>query len=109
MKRGSLYWINLEPSDPPEFGKIRPGLILSHSEYNLRLSSVVILPISSRAPEIWPLRLAIDMPKMKKKSYLVLPGIRQISKMRLEEFIGIVDVEVLTKIDEALKIYLGTL
>lgn len=106
MKRGSLYWVNLEPSDPPEFGKVRPGLIISHSEYNTRLPTVAILPISSQAPEIWPLRLAIKLPKSKKQSYLVLPGIRQVSKERLENYIGLLSATEMNRIDEALQNYL---
>ncbi|MDO8518627.1 MAG: type II toxin-antitoxin system PemK/MazF family toxin, partial [Deltaproteobacteria bacterium] len=87
MKRGLLYWINLEPSSPPEFGKIRPGLIVSNSDQNLRLPTVVIIPVSSRAPEIWPLRIRFQVPHGK-DSYLVIPGIRQVNKLRLQEIIS---------------------
>ncbi len=104
MKRGALYWINLEGISPPEFGKVRPGLIISNSEQNTELPTVVILPISSRPGEIWPLRIAIDLPA--KKSFAVIPGIRQVSKTRLEEMIGHLNQESLDEISEALQLYL---
>lgn len=105
MKRGSIYWINFEPASPPEFGKVRPGLIISNSEQNSRLSTVVVVPLSTQTPSIWPLRIIVDMPG-KKKSFAVLPGIRQVNKARLKESIGITSLDSLAKIDEALLAYL---
>jgi len=52
VKRGGAYWINLEASSPPELGKVRSGIVVSNSIQNERLDSVVIVPLSSRAPEI---------------------------------------------------------
>lgn len=106
MKRGSIYWINLEPASPPELGKTRPGIVVSNTEQNLRLPSVVIIPLSTQSPEIWPLRLELILSKGK-KSYAVLPGIRQVSKKRFHEMIGTASVEFLEKLDEALQAYLS--
>ena len=105
MKRGSIYWINLEPTTPPEFGKIRPGLIVSNTEQNIRLPTVVILPLSTRSPEIWPLRLEFKMP-LGKTSFAVIPGIRQVNKTRLQEMIGLAPPSFLQRVDEALAAYL---
>ena len=52
MRRGSVYWINLEPSSPPALGKVRPGLVVSNTVQNERLESVVVVPLSTRAPWI---------------------------------------------------------
>jgi mRNA-degrading endonuclease toxin of MazEF toxin-antitoxin module len=85
---------------------VRPGIVVSSSIQNERLDSVVIVPLSSRAPEIWPLRLRTDLAGMK-ASYAVIPGIRQVSKSRLEEFIGQTVGEVMARIGDALSLYLG--
>lgn len=106
MKRGSIYWVNLEPTDPPEFGKVRPGIIVSNSEQNLRLPTVVIIPVSSRAPEIWPLRVGFKMPDGK-ASFAVLPGLRQVSKTRLQKVVGSVSDAFLLDLDGAMAAYLG--
>lgn len=105
MKRGTILWINLEPFRPPEFGKTRPGIIVSNTEQNIRLSTVVILPLSSQAPEIWPLRIGMKMPDGR-ASYVVVPGIRQVDKQRLLETITLAPTPILEKIDEALAVYL---
>ena len=44
MTRGSLYWINLGASSRPEFGKTRPGLIVSNTGHNDVLDSVAVFP-----------------------------------------------------------------
>jgi mRNA interferase MazF len=106
LKRGSVYWINLEPASPPELGKIRPAIVVSHSVYNDRLDSVVVVPLSSRAPEIWPLRLAVEVRGMK-TSYVVIPGIRQVGKARLHELVAQAPSAAMARIAEALAVYLG--
>jgi len=108
VRRGDIYWINLEPASPPEFGKVRPGVIVSNSEQNLVLSSVVVLPISSRPPEIWPLRIRLPVTIAKaKQPFAVVPGIRQVSKTRLLEPVMSVPEETVRVIREALMLYLG--
>jgi hypothetical protein len=56
--------------------------------------------------EIWPLRLELIGPKGK-PSFAVLPGIRQVSKVRLVDFIGLATPDVMRRVDEALVLYLS--
>lgn len=105
MKRGSIYWINLEPANPPEMGKVRPGLVVSNSDQNSILSSVVIVPLSSLPKEIWPLRIELKISKQK-NSFAVIPGVRQVSKVRIGEFIANINESQMEKITEALQLYL---
>jgi mRNA interferase MazF len=105
VKYGTACWINLEPASPPEMGKTRPGIIVSRSVYNERLESVVVVPLSSRAPEIWPLRLEVEVPGLK-RSFAVIPGVRQVSKARLHDVIGEVPGSIMERLGEALMLYL---
>lgn len=106
MRRGSIYWINLEPSSPPELGKVRPGVIVSNTVQNERLDSVVVVPLSTRAPEIWPLRLKLEVRSLR-TSFAVIPGIRQVSKARLHELVAQAPRGVLERLTAALAAYLG--
>ncbi|MFK5921566.1 MAG: type II toxin-antitoxin system PemK/MazF family toxin [Verrucomicrobiota bacterium] len=106
MKRGSLYWVNLGESHPPEFGKTRPALVISNSVQNAILDSVVVVPLSTRPGEIWPLRLKLTGAK-NKTSFAVLPGIRQVSKSRLVKFIDFASLDFMRGFDEALNLYLS--
>jgi mRNA interferase MazF len=106
MKRGTICWVNLEPVSPPEMGKTRPAVIVSNSEQNLFLQSVVVVPLSSQPGEIWPMRLRLELPRGK-ASFAVLPGIRQVSKVRIQELSGIAHPGDMERLTEALFCYLS--
>lgn len=107
MIRGSIHWVNLEDTHPPEFGKTRPALIVSNSEQNAILHTVVVVPISTKPPEIWPLRLELPPLSGLKTNFAVIPGLRQISKTRLLDQIGVVPEEFMESVATALTAYLG--
>lgn len=106
MKRGTIIWVNLEPVSPPELGKIRPAIVISNSDQNMVIQSVIVVPLSSQAPEIWPLRLRLDFPTGK-PSFAVLPGIRQVSKARIQEVAGVARTSDMDRLDEAISMYLS--
>ena len=104
--RGSLFWVNLGATSPPEFGKTRPGLIVSSTVHNEVLDSVVVVPLSTIGDEIWPLRLRVHDVRGK-AAFAVLPGIRQVSKARLAGFIGVASNLLMERVDLAMAVYLG--
>ncbi|MDQ3120720.1 MAG: type II toxin-antitoxin system PemK/MazF family toxin [Verrucomicrobiota bacterium] len=106
MKRGNVVWVNLTDTFPPEMGKMRPGIIISNTDHNGILETVVIIPLSSRAPEIWPLRVRIAV-STKKPSFAIIPGLRQVSKARLHEVIGIASEETTESLFAAATAYLS--
>ena len=104
--RGSLFWINLGATSPPEFGKTRPGVIVSGTAHNEALDSVVAVPLSTIGEEIWPLRVKThDVGG--RTAFAVLPGIRQVSKARMAGFIGVASSPFMHRLDSALALYLG--
>ena len=105
MNRGVICWVNLEDAFPPEFGKVRPGLVVSNSAQNELLDTVVIIPLSTRGKEIWPLRLRLTA-SLGKESFAVLPGIRQVNKKRLLDRLGQATPDFMRGLDGALKAYL---
>jgi mRNA-degrading endonuclease toxin of MazEF toxin-antitoxin module len=105
--RGSIHWVNLEDTHPPEFGKTRPALIVSNSEQNAVLNTLVVIPISTKPPGIWPLRLELPPVSGLKKNFAVVPGLRQISKTRLLDQIGLAPEEFMDAVADAISAYLG--
>lgn len=104
--RGSLFCINLGATSPPEFGKARPGLVVSSTAHNEVLNSVAVVPLSTIGDEIWPLRIRTDNVRGK-AAFAVLPGIRQVSKARLADFIGLASSPFMRRLDAAIALYLG--
>ena len=105
MKRGTIVWVDLSDATPPEMGKVRPSIIVSGTEHNEVLTTVVVVPTSSIAPQILPLRLAIGS-FAGKDSYAVIPGIRQVKKGRIRGPIGQLSSERLAALDACLEAYL---
>lgn len=105
MKRGTVVWVDLSDTTPPEMGKVRPGIVVSGTTHNEMLNTVVVVPTSSIAPEIWPLRLSVGS-FAGKHSYAVIPGIRQVRKGRLRGALGQLSPEQLIALNECLDAYL---
>jgi mRNA-degrading endonuclease toxin of MazEF toxin-antitoxin module len=105
MKRGTVVWVDLSDTSPPEMGKVRPAVIVSATIHNESLSTVAVVPTSSQAPEIWPLRLAVGK-FAGKDSYAIIPGIRQVGKRRVRGELGALSEEAMSAIDEGLAAYL---
>jgi hypothetical protein len=60
-------------------GKIRSAVVVSNSDQNDILQSVVVILLSSQPKEIWPLQLRVELSRGK-APFALLPGIRQVSK-----------------------------
>ena len=105
MKRGTVVWVDLNDAVPSELGKVRPGIVVSGTAHNDVLNTVVIVPTSSLAPEIRPLRLSVGR-WVGKESFAVIPGIRQVRKGRLRGALGELPAERLEQLDECLEAYL---
>lgn len=106
MTRGTVVWVDLSDATPPELAKRRPAVIVSNSAQNLALDSVVGIPLSSRPPEISPLRVRVRPTGARTPSFAVVPGIRQLKKSRILGTIGRLDATQMAGLDRAIRDYL---
>lgn len=104
--RGTIVWVDLSDASPPEMGKRRPAIIVSNSAHNLALSSVVAVPLSSRAPEILPLRVRIHTSGAK-PGFAIVPGIRKLKKSRILRVAGKASGSDMAALDQAIREYLA--
>lgn len=94
MKRGEVYWVNLDPTVGSEVKKCRPAVILSPDEMNRSLPVVIVAPItSSKKP--WPTR--VDVTLSGKAGQIMLDQIRTVDKSRLMKRIA--EVEIVEALD----------
>jgi len=106
MKRGTVVWVDLSDANPPEMGKMRPAVIVSGDVHNGLLDTIVVVPTSSLAPEILPLRVSVGV-FSGKESFAVVPGLRLLSKRRLRGTLGHLSAARLASLDASLRAYLG--
>jgi mRNA interferase MazF len=92
MKRGEIYWANLDPTEGSEISKTRPCVIVSRDELNTVLPTVVICPITSALRPQWRTRVQIRCAN--RKAEVCTEQIRSVSKTRLVKCLG-----TLTKIE----------
>ena len=107
MNRGSVVWVDLSDASPPEMGKRRPAVIVSNTVQNQVLDTVVAVPLSSQPPEILPLRLRLAVAALKRTSFAVIPGLRQIKKSRIMGSAGRVAAKDLERVERAIRDYLS--
>ena len=60
MKRGEIYYANLNPSVGSEMSKNRPVLIVSNDINNRAASTITILPITSNVSRVYPFEVFLS-------------------------------------------------
>jgi mRNA interferase MazF len=89
VKRGEVYWVNLDPTVGTEIRKTRPALIVSPNDMNTSLPRVIIAPLTSKGQPLGcrPEVIFADHP-----ARILLDQIRSVDKQRLLEKMGEIDL-----------------
>lgn len=91
IKRGEVYWVNLDPTIGTEIRKTRPALIISPDDMNAALPRVIIAPLTSKGQ---PLGCRPELTFDGKQARVLLDQIRTIDKERLEGKLGKIELQV---------------
>ena len=110
IRRGDLFWVNLNPTRGSEQAGRRPVLILQNNVGNELASTTIIAPLTTKKfSKEYPVNVAL--PKgtagLKSDSTVLLSQIRTIDKSRLEEKIGTLPPALMQKVERAIKISLA--
>ena len=92
IKRGDIYYANLNPVIGSEQGGTRPVLIISNDVGNKHSPTVIVAPITSRIHTKAKLpthTLINDFEGLDKNSIILFEQIRTIDKQRLRKYVGI--------------------
>ncbi|MFO2976080.1 type II toxin-antitoxin system PemK/MazF family toxin [Legionella pneumophila serogroup 3] len=110
MKRGEIYYADLDPTVGDETKKIRPVLIISNNANNIAANTITIVPITSNVNKVYPFEVLLNSNDsgLSKTSKAQCHQIRTISKNRISNMKvqGIVSNLILSKINSALKLHL---
>lgn len=108
VKRGDVFYADLDPIIGSEQGGVRPVLIVQNNVGNKYSPTIVVLPISSAKKSEMPTHIQICSTKMLlKNSIIMAEQIRTIDRNRLQKYIGSVDLEIMKKVEIAMKISIG--
>ena len=110
IKRGEIYYVNLEPVVGSEQGGTRPVLIIQNNAGNKYSSTTIIAAAITSKSAKSPLTTHIDLKNfagLAKDSLLLLEQMRTIDKNRIRGYIGYLDESTMEKVNKALCVSLG--
>ena len=89
VKRGEVYWVNLDPTVGTEIKKTRPALVISPDDMNVVLPRVIVAPLTSKGQ---PLGCRPEITLDGKQARILLDQLRCVDKIRLAGKMGEVDI-----------------
>lgn len=109
IRRGDLFYADLNPVVGSEQGGIRPVLVIQNDVGNHFSPTVVAAAITSRkAKNSLPTHILLEnVPGLATTSLLLLEQLRTIDRKRLRGYIGRISKEKMLEVDAALAISIG--
>ncbi len=110
IRRGEVYWVNLDPTIGSEIKKTRPAIVVSNNANNQAADTVTILPITSQVKMVHPFEVLLPVGSggLKVASKAKANQIRTVDKQRLGSSpLGLeVGAQIISEINRAIKIHL---
>lgn len=104
-KRGSVYWVSLDPTVGSEVKKTRPGLILSNDLSNKHSNRVIVGPLTSSTDKVYPFEAKVS--SLNGGSKVMLDQMRAVDKRRLGAELFSLSEEEMRGVERALKLTLA--
>jgi len=102
LRRGSVWWVNLDPTLGSEIKKVRPCVLVGASPINQARRTVLVVPLSSSgSPPQTPITVKVSC--MGKNVLAVCDQLRAVDKTRLSGWIEMMDQESLDAVSKGLQ------
>lgn len=101
MKRGDVYWVDLNPTQGSEINKQRPCVIVSATAINRARRTVVVVPLSTNTRAMPP--IVIEVECLGKQVTAICDQIRTVDKSRLVKSAGNLSLQDMSNLDVSLK------
>ena len=109
MKRGEIYFADLDPAMGDEIKKRRPVLIVSNNANNKAANTITVVPVTSNVTKVYPFEVFLDSSEtgLVKHSKAQCHQVRTISKLRVTSIkpAGFVTAS-MSKVNSALSLHL---
>lgn len=110
IKRGDIVLVDFEPVKDSEQGGIRPALVVQNNIYNKYSPTTIVAPITSKFyKKEYPTNVFLFKTdsNLDRNSTILLNQIKTIDKLRIRKKISSLGIEIMEKVDLAMKISLG--
>lgn len=107
IRRGDVFYAELNPVIGSEQGGTRPVVVISNNMGNRHSPTVIVAAITSRVhtKAKLPTHTEVsDFEGLDKDSVVLLEQIRTIDKQRLRRYIGILPDSIMARVDKALAV-----
>ena len=114
MRRGEIYWVDLDPIRGAEANKTRPAVIVSNNAANRAAQRsgrgvVTVVPITSNTGRIFPFQVLLHAAEcgLDNDSKAQAEQVRSVAVTRLRHRAGTVPTDAMAKLDTALRTHLA--
>lgn len=109
IKRGDIYYADLNPTVGCEQGGVRPVPIIQNNVGNHFSPTVIATAITSRRKKDMPTHVLLDEEgtRLFADSRIMLEQVRTIDRERLKEYVGHADDVTMQSVDRAIVVSLG--
>lgn len=114
MKRGEIRLVDLDPTRGAEAAKRRPAVIVSNDGANttaqrLGRGVVTVVPVTSNVTKVHPFQVFLDASTtgLDRDSKAQAEQVRSVDVERVGARIAVLDQDLMTELDEALRLHLA--
>ena len=110
IKRGDIFYADLNPVVGSEQGGMRPVLVIQNDVGNEYSPTTIIAAITSQLDKArlpTHVELTKELCGLEKNSVILLEQIRTIDKRRLQDKVSTLGTELMSRVNKALEISLG--
>lgn len=101
LKRGSIFWVNLDPTQGLEITKLRPCVVVGATAINKARRTVVVVPLSTGTKPRPPLTIAVAC--LDKQVVAICDQVRAVDKSRIIKPAGELSIKDLTAVNDGLR------
>lgn len=109
VRRGDVYWADLDPVVGHEMARHRPVVIVQNDAGNAMSPTVIVAALTSYRPRrLYPFLVDVPREALRRRSIVNCSQLRTLDKSRLSERpLATLDATTMAEVDEALRVSLG--
>jgi mRNA interferase MazF len=99
MDQYDICLVNLDPTIGHEIKKTRPCVVISPSEMNKHIGTIIIAPLTTKSHD-YPTRISVSL--RGRTSWIILDQIRTIDKSRIQKKLGVLHSNTIKQVKQIL-------